>query len=82
MYFLLPTILSLLLLPLITHAANEVHKTKVAILGAGLTGVTTANTLALSRNITDFLIIEALPQVGGRLKPASIGGYPIELGAN
>lgn len=66
----------LLACPLGSFAANEVHKTKVVILGAGLTGVTTAKTLAVERNITDFLIVEALPEVGGRLKAASIGGYP------
>lgn len=64
------------------HAENDIYKTKVVILGAGLTGVTAAKALALERNITDFLIVEALPEVGGRLKSSSIGGYPIEVGAN
>jgi polyamine oxidase len=56
------------------YAENEVHKTKVVILGAGLTGITAAKALTLERNITDFIIVEALPEVGGRLKPTSIGG--------
>ncbi|KAF2806432.1 amine oxidase [Mytilinidion resinicola] len=75
-----PLLASLLSAAVLAEAA--VHKTKVVILGAGLTGVTAAKALALERNITDFIIVEALPEVGGRLKPASIGGYPIEIGAN
>ena len=76
--FLLPAFI-----PLLVSAQNRTDlKTKVVILGAGLTGVTAAKALALERNITDFLIIEALPEVGGRLKQSSIGGYPIEVGGN
>ena len=71
-----------LLIAAIVYAAENVYKTKVVILGAGLTGVTAANSLALERNITDFIIVEALPQVGGRLKLSSVGGYPVEVGAN
>lgn len=79
---LLPCLLSLLPTSLFVNAENGNYKTKVLILGAGLTGVTAAKALALERNITDYLIVEALPAVGGRLKNTSIGGYPIEVGAN
>ncbi|KAF2714577.1 FAD/NAD(P)-binding domain-containing protein [Pleomassaria siparia CBS 279.74] len=78
---------SLLLLalsiPLIILAQSATDlKTTVVILGAGLAGITAAKSLALERNITDFLIIEALPEVDGGLKSSSIGGYPTEAGGN
>jgi polyamine oxidase len=83
MRFPLPLLFSALSLPLAICAHNSTHKkTTVVILGAGLTGITAAKALALERNITDFLIVEALPEVGGRLKSSSIGGYPIEVGGN
>jgi polyamine oxidase len=78
----IPVLVSLLSTPLAALAEPVVHKTKVVILGAGLTGITTAKALACERNTTDFIVVEAQPEVGGRLKPTSIGGYPIEIGAN
>lgn len=78
----IPLALSLLSTASCVLADGEVQKTKVLILGAGLTGVTAAKALALERNITDYLIVEALPEVGGRLKSTTIGGYPVEIGAN
>jgi polyamine oxidase len=79
----IPLFLSALFLPLTISAQNSTdRKTTVVILGAGLTGITAAKALALERNITDFIIVEALPEVGGRLKSSSIGGHPIEVGGN
>ncbi|KAF4982180.1 hypothetical protein FZEAL_2157 [Fusarium zealandicum] len=62
-------------------------KTKVAVLGAGVAGITAAQTLS-NASIDDFLIIEHGDYIGGRVKHAHFGkssdGKPltIELGAN
>lgn len=64
------------------------RKTKVAILGAGVAGITAAQTLH-NASITDFLILDANPYVGGRMANTQFGinpltkkPYTIELGAN
>ena len=59
----------------------QVIRTKVAILGGGMAGVTAASVLS-KNSVTDFLIIEAEPVLGGRMKETTFGGYTIELGAN
>ncbi|CAF3346173.1 unnamed protein product [Rotaria sp. Silwood2] len=56
-------------------------KTRIAILGGGMAGVTAARTLA-ANGITDFLIIEAESVLGGRMKETKFGSYTIKLGAN
>ncbi|KAH7032746.1 flavin-containing amine oxidoreductase-domain containing protein [Microdochium trichocladiopsis] len=63
------------------------RKTKVAILGAGIAGVTTAQTLS-NQNVTDFVIVEYQSDIGGRVHNHPFGkdanGKPllIEYGAN
>ncbi|UPK89086.1 hypothetical protein LCI18_000021 [Fusarium solani-melongenae] len=62
-------------------------KTKVAILGAGVAGITAAQTLH-NASIDDFLILEHNDYIGGRIKHASFGkasdgtSFTVELGAN
>ncbi|KAL6366047.1 hypothetical protein LRP88_00142 [Fusarium phalaenopsidis] len=62
-------------------------KTKIAILGAGVAGITAAQTLS-NASIHDFLIVEHNDYVGGRLRKTSFGEGPdgkpltVELGAN
>ncbi|CVL03958.1 related to polyamine oxidase precursor [Fusarium mangiferae] len=62
-------------------------KTKVAILGAGVAGITAAQTLH-NASIHDFIILERNDYVGGRMKHTTFGkssnGTPftVELGAN
>ncbi|RYC78929.1 hypothetical protein BFJ63_vAg18192 [Fusarium oxysporum f. sp. narcissi] len=62
-------------------------KTKVAILGAGVSGITAAQTLH-NASIHDFVIIEHNDYIGGRVKHTHFGnssdGSPltVELGAN
>lgn len=78
-------VLSLAALPVLALAAakgNKTLSTKVLILGGGLTGVTAARTLALELNVTDYLVVEARHELGGRLQNTDIGGYNIEFGAN
>ncbi|KAM0414727.1 hypothetical protein ACHAPT_013418 [Fusarium lateritium] len=67
--------------------AKTCKKTKVAVLGAGIAGITAAQTLH-NASIHDFLIVEHNDYIGGRVKHASFGkssdGKPltVELGAN
>ena len=59
----------------------QVNKTKVLILGAGLSGIKAAKIL-LDKGITDFLIIEGQNYTGGRIHAVPFGGLNIEAGAN
>ena len=59
----------------------KVNKTKVLILGAGLSGIKAAKTL-LDRNITDFLILEGKHYIGGRIHAVPFAGFNIDAGAN
>ncbi|KAG2148956.1 amine oxidase [Suillus clintonianus] len=69
-------------------AQNDQRSTKdakVLILGGGVAGVIAARTLH-RKGITDFLIIEARDELGGRMQDYTIGvpgkQYTIELGPN
>jgi polyamine oxidase len=64
-----------------SYAAATVVKTRVAILGGGISGTIAARTLAQA-NISDFLIIEARPLLGGRIQATEFVGQTVELGAN
>lgn len=64
------------------------RKTKVAILGAGVAGITAAQALH-NASVTDFLIIDVNDYIGGRVAHTEFGTnpstgkpYTIELGAN
>ena len=57
------------------------NKTKVLILGAGLSGIKAAKTL-LDKNITDFLILEGKNNTGGRIHAVPFAGVVVEAGAN
>ncbi|MCJ1223849.1 hypothetical protein MMC12_000492 [Toensbergia leucococca] len=63
------------------------QKTSVAILGAGTAGITAAQTLS-NASVTDFLIVEYQPHIGGRVAHTTFGAKPdgtpyiVELGAN
>lgn len=63
------------------------RKTQVAVLGAGVAGITTAQALS-NASITDFLIVDRNDYIGGRVAHTSFGDqgdgtpYTIELGAN
>ncbi|KZT05137.1 amine oxidase [Laetiporus sulphureus 93-53] len=58
---------------------------KVLILGGGVSGVVAARTLH-EQGISDFLVVEARHELGGRLMSHSFGSpgrrYTVELGAN
>ena len=61
--------------------AASVTKTKVLILGAGVSGVTAASTL-YENGEKDFLILEGQDYIGGRMKQKEFHGVMIEEGAN
>jgi len=54
-------------------------KTKVAIIGAGPSGLTLANAL-LRKGLTDFLLIEKENEVGGLCRSADVDGWPLDIG--
>lgn len=56
-------------------------KTTVAVLGAGLAGIITAQALS-NQSIDDFIIVEYNDIIGGRVAHTTFGGYTVELGAN
>ena len=60
---------------------RNVTKTKVLILGGGLSGITAAKTL-LDNNIKDFYVLEGQDYIGGRIHAAQFEGVTIEEGAN
>ncbi|KZT22391.1 putative flavin-containing polyamine oxidase [Neolentinus lepideus HHB14362 ss-1] len=63
------------------------RETKVAVLGAGLTGIEAAKSLS-NAGVTDFLIVEYNSDIGGRVAHTTFGQdangnpYTVELGAN
>ena len=59
----------------------KVNKTKVLILGAGLSGIKAAKTL-LDKGITDFLILDGKNYTGGRIHSVPFAGLNIQAGAN
>ncbi|OCK75495.1 amine oxidase [Lepidopterella palustris CBS 459.81] len=66
---------------------SKCQKTTVAILGAGVAGITAAQALS-NQSITDFLIVEYNGDIGGRMAHKNFGKksdgspYVVELGAN
>ncbi|KAK7924030.1 hypothetical protein PG985_006084 [Apiospora marii] len=67
---------------------GECRKTKVAILGAGVAGITAAQALS-NASMGDFLIVERNDYIGGRVRHTQFGvnpetkaPYTVELGAN
>ena len=50
-----------------------------------MAGISAAKTLALDFNISDFLVVEARHEIGGRMQNVRFGkdkSYSVELGAN
>ncbi|KAF7357089.1 Amine oxidase [Mycena sanguinolenta] len=68
-----------------TTSTNSKNDRTVLILGGGVSGIIAARTLA-QKNITNFLIVEARDELGGRMRSMEFGAQgksvTIELGAN
>lgn len=67
---------------------HQCRRTSVAILGAGIAGITAAQMLA-NHSISDFAIVDRNDYIGGRMRSTSFGSkpadgtpYTVELGAN
>ena len=65
---------------------KQCKRTKVAVLGAGVAGITAAQALN-NASVTDFVIIEYQDRIGGRVQSSKFGKgahgpYTVELGAN
>jgi polyamine oxidase len=56
-------------------------KTKVAILGGGVSGISAAKNL-VANGITDFVIVEARDELGGRAHDIEFAGVRVEKGCN
>ncbi|KAH9054744.1 amine oxidase [Lactarius vividus] len=71
--------------PVPAPAAPDAPHTQVLILGGGVAGIIAARMLA-AQGITDFLIVEARDELGGRMRSATFGApnrqMTIEVGAN
>ncbi|KAJ4415600.1 hypothetical protein N0V82_007234 [Gnomoniopsis sp. IMI 355080] len=70
-----------------SQARSTCRRTEVAILGAGVAGITAAQALS-NASISDFIIVERNDYVGGRMAHTTFGDkgdgtpYVVELGAN
>ena len=53
----------------------------VVIVGAGMAGISTANTLH-EQGMKSFVILEARGEIGGRMRAVEIAGVKVEAGAN
>ncbi|CAK9780397.1 amine oxidase [Cutaneotrichosporon oleaginosum] len=66
-------------------AASDVRHTQVVILGGGISGISLARTLT-AHNITDFVLLEARDELGGRAHTATLrgsaGDVVVEKGCN
>ncbi|CAK7225626.1 polyamine oxidase1, flavin-containing amine oxidoreductase [Sporothrix eucalyptigena] len=78
-----------LAVPLEQRSTGTCRKTKVAVIGAGVAGVTAAQALH-NASISDFLLVERNDYLGGRVAHTTFGAidgnasnpYTVELGAN
>ena len=61
--------------------STKTTKTKVAILGGGVSGISAAKNLA-AKGIADFVIIEARDELGGRAHDIEFAGVRVEKGCN
>ncbi|KAF3437936.1 hypothetical protein FNV43_RR20692 [Rhamnella rubrinervis] len=55
-------------------------RSSVIIIGAGVSGISTAKVLA-ENGVEDLVILEASDRIGGRIRKEDFGGVPVELGA-
>lgn len=55
---------------------------RVAVIGAGITGLTTAFTLSVSRPDVDVVVLEADSRVGGKILTTPFAGRPVDCGAD
>jgi polyamine oxidase len=81
MKFLSLAVISALTLAVSAAPAATTTKAKVAILGGGVSGISAAKNL-VANGITDFVIIEARDELGGRAHDIEFAGVRVEKGCN
>ena len=63
--------------------SKEVQDVKYLILGGGISGLAAGRKLMKEHQITDYLILEAMDQPGGRIRTVkSKKGYEADVGAS
>lgn len=60
---------------------NNIYKSKVIIIGAGMAGLSAAYHLT-KNGFKDFILLEARNRIGGRIIEIKVGDEKVELGAN
>lgn len=55
---------------------------RVIVVGAGITGLTTAHSLLRDRPRTDVVVLESSPRVGGKIATAEFAGRPVDCAAD
>ena len=63
-----------------TAISSSQNQFKVAIIGAGMAGLSAANHL-IENGIKDIVVLEARDRTGGRIHTIKHNGRPLELGA-
>ena len=63
------------------EGACESPDADVLILGAGMSGIAAAKTL-FDNGVTNFIILEARDEIGGRMRAVDFAGVKVEAGAN
>lgn len=58
------------------------HQRRVVVVGAGITGLTAAFTLATQRPDLDVVVVEASERVGGKILTTPFAGRPVDCGAD
>jgi len=53
---------------------------RIVIVGAGITGLTAAYRLAVGEDPADVVVLEADPDIGGKVRSATVGGLELEAG--
>ena len=58
------------------------NRRRVVVIGAGITGLTAAFTLATRRTDLDVVVLEASERVGGKILTTPFAGRPVDCGAD
>eukprot|EP01035_Chromulina_nebulosa_P018714 gene18714-24473_t len=59
--------------------SNRIYKSKIAIVGGGIAGLSAASEL-LNAGLRDFILIESSDDIGGRVRSDYIDGYILDRG--
>ncbi len=63
-----------------SQTMTETTRTRIAIIGAGITGLAAAEWLAHDHGITDVLVLEAADRAGGKIRTDLDAGHTVEWG--